>query len=187
MTVHCTLDELEAGLDHVRDSPADGGRVELIVRRPDVDQREVVDHADLDVDLGLVGDSWRDRLSDEHVGTRAAIERQLTIMNSRFAALVAGDEGRWPLAGDQLYVDLDLSEDNVPAGTRLGIGGAVIEVSAPPHTGCQKFSSRFGVDALRFANSAVGRHLHLRGINAMVVVPGTIRRGDAVAKLPAPG
>jgi hypothetical protein len=182
MNVFRTQEELEAGLDDIRNAPPDKGTLDMIVRRPAVDEREVVEVAELHPDHGLVGDSWGDRLPEQYLGTQEAIDRQLTVMNSRFAALIAGDEARWPLAGDQLYVDLDLSEANTPAGTRLAIGEAVIEVSQPPHTGCQKFSSRFGLDALKFANSEVGSAMHLRGVNARVVVPGTIRRGDSVLK-----
>ena len=104
-------------------------------------------------------------------------------MSSRAAALVAGDRERWPLAGDQLYVDLDLSDENLPPGTRLALGSAVLEVTDEPHTGCKKFTARFGLDAMVFVNSPVGRALNLRGINARVVESGTVRVGDAVTKL----
>jgi MOSC domain-containing protein YiiM len=173
-------EQLQAGLGEIRRSPADAGTVELIVRRPKVEEREVVDEAELSVELGLVGDNWLER------GTRqgpADPKAQLTVINTRLLGLVAGDRERWPLAGDQLYVDFDLSEENVPAGTRLAVGGAVIEVTDEPHTGCAKFSARFGSDALRFINSPEGRALHLRGINALVVDAGTVRTGDRVRKL----
>ena len=183
MAVHRTLAELEAGIDHIRSSPSTAGTLDLIVRRSTVDEREVVDTADLDRDHGLVGDSWRDRLSPEDAENRLARAWQLTVMNSRAIALIAIEPERWSLAGDQLYVDFDLSEENVPPGTRIAVGEAVIEVSEPPHRGCQKFSSRFGLEALRFVNSEVGRDLHLRGINAKVVTAGRVRRGDPVRKL----
>jgi MOSC domain-containing protein YiiM len=105
---------------------------------------------------------------------------QINIMNARATALVAGSKDRWPLAGDQLYVDLDLSGANLPPGTRLAIGSAVLEVTSQPHTGCAKFVARFGLDAMKFVNSPVGRELNLRGINAKVVTAGTIRVGDDV-------
>ena len=105
-------------------------------------------------------------------------------MNARAAAAIAGERERWPLAGDQLYVDLDLSLANLPPGSRVQIGSAVIEFSEAPHTGCAKFSARFGVDALRFVNSPTGRELRLRGANCRVVVAGTVRPGDAIRKLP---
>jgi len=151
--------------------------VRLIVRRPRVGDREVVDEAQLDPATGLVGDSWHTRRGSDP-------EMQLTIMNARVTELVAGDTERWPLAGDQLYVDLDLSLANLPAGTRLAIGTAVVEVTAPPHTGCRKFVARFGLDAMKFVNSPTGRQLNLRGINAKVVQPGAVRVGDRVRKVP---
>jgi MOSC domain-containing protein YiiM len=104
-------------------------------------------------------------------------------MNARVIALLAGEQERWSLAGDQLYVDLDLSNENLPPGTRLAIGGALVEVTALPHTGCQKFKARFGRDALVFVNSARGKQLHLRGINARVIQPGKICVGDVVKKV----
>ena len=175
-----TLAELEAGLDHIRGSPRDAGTLEMIVRRPRSDEREVLDTARLDPAEGLVGDRWGAALP------RRA-EQQLTLMNSRVIGLVAQDRSRWPLAGNQLYVDLDLSADNVPAGTRLAIGAAVIEVSAKPHLGCGKFRGRFGFDAVRFVNSPRVSELRLRGINACVVSAGDVRVGDTVRKLAVTG
>ena len=176
------MDELSAGLDEVRRSPRDEGRLELIVRRPRVGGRDVVDEAALDPAEGVVGDGWLTR-GDSHARGPADPAVQVTIMNARAAALVAGTRDRWPLAGDQLYVDFDLSQENLPAGARLAVGSAVLEVSAKPHTGCAKFVSRFGVEAMKFVNSPVGRSLNLRGINARVVEPGSVRVGDTVRKL----
>jgi MOSC domain-containing protein YiiM len=165
----------------VRASPADGGRVELIARRPEVDAREVLEEATLDPDAGLVGDNW---VTKPSLATGAPDPRaQLTLMNARSAALVAGEVERWPLAGDQLYVDLDLSYRNIPPGTRLRVGEATIEVTDEPHRGCGKFSARFGVEALKLVNSAVGRELNLRGINARVIAGGVVRRGDPIVKV----
>lgn len=174
---------LEAGLAEIRRSPADGGTLELIVRRPAVDEREVLDEGALDLEDGLVGDTWRARGSRSTADGSPNPETQLTLINARLLALIEPDRERWPLAGDQLVVDLDLGESNLPPGTRLAIGSAVIEITAEPHTGCAKFSRRFGSAALRFINSPVGRSLHLRGVNARVVTPGTVRAGDAVRKL----
>jgi MOSC domain-containing protein YiiM len=173
---HATPEELLAGLDHVRASPADRGTVELIVRRPVENFREVLAAAELDTSVGLVGDRW-------HLGSSPTNDAQLTLMNARLAQLVARRRERWPLAGDQLYVDFDLSIDNVPAGTRLTIGEAVVELTEVPHTGCAKFSGRFGSEALKFVNKSPGRELRLRGANARVITPGTVRQGDHVAKL----
>jgi MOSC domain-containing protein YiiM len=175
---------LEAGLDDVRAAPAEEGRVELIVLRPEVDARELVEEATLDPDGGLVGDNWHVKPSLKTGAPNP--EAQLTVMNARVTALVAGeDRERWALAGDQLYVDLDLSYRNLPPGTRLQVGEAVIEVTEEPHRGCGKFSSRFGVEALKFVNSAVGRELNMRGINTKIVTGGVVRTGDSVTKLSA--
>ncbi len=178
-------EELEAGLDEILLAPADEGTVELIVRRPAVDEREVLEEATLDLVEGLVGDTWRVRGSKRSADGSAHPDMQLNVMSARAVDLVAaGDRERWALAGDQLYVDLDLSEANLPAGTRLALGTAVIEVTAEPHTGCEKFSARFGGDAHTFVNTKQHRHLRLRGLNAKVVQPGTVRSGDAIRKLP---
>ena len=172
---HTPMETLTAGLDEVRRSPATTGVLELIVRRPRTDVREVVESAELDEAEGLVGDGWKTRGAAE-------IERQLTLANARLMALVAGDKQNWPPAGDQLYVDFDLSQDNAPPGTRLAIGDAVIEVTATPHTGCKKYASRYGLDALEFISTPVGKGLRLRGMYAKVIRSGTIRAGDAVRK-----
>ena len=177
-------EELAVGLDAIRAAPAAAGSLEMIVRRPVVDGREVVEEGVLTAEEGLVGDYWLARGSESRHGGAADPDRQLTVMGSRLVDLLAGgDRTAWPLAGDQLYVDLDISVANLPAGTQLAIGDAVIEVTVPAHTGCSKFSARYGSDALRFVNSPEGRALRLRGLNARVVRPGTIRRGDAVLRL----
>jgi hypothetical protein len=179
------LTALEDGLAEIRRAPVEVGTVELIVRRPAEDEREVLAEAELDPVQGLVGDGWRVRGSGATEDGSAHPHMQLTVMNARVTALVAQAPDRWPLAGDQLYVDLDLSVANLPPGTRLNVGSAVIEVTAEPHRGCGKFARRFGVDALRFVNSGVGRELNLRGINARIVAGGTVRTGDAVRVAPA--
>jgi len=177
--------EPENWLAEVRRSPADHGILELIVRRPSVEEREMLDSGELDITVGLVGDNWLARGSRMMPDGSADAEAQLNIMNSRCARLVAGGDERMHLAGDQLFVDLDLSRENLPAGTRLQIGTAVIEITARPHTGCAKFTRRFGLEAHRWVNGKVGSQQRLRGICAKVVVPGTITAGDAIVKLPA--
>lgn len=176
-------EELQRELDHVSVAPALSGTLDLIVCRPDVDEREVLDAAVLDELEGLVGDSWRGRGSSRTPDGLADPLAQLNLMSSRAAALIAGPRERWALAGDQLFVDFDLSEGATPAGTRLAIGEAVIEITPKPHRGCAKFSARFGVDALRLVNSDIGVKLNLRGRNARVIQGGEIRVGEAVARI----
>jgi hypothetical protein len=171
------IDELNAGFASIAGSPPDEGRLEMVVRRPAEDEREVVTEARIEPGHGLVGDSWSSR-------AKVSAEAEITLMNARCIALLAGSRERWPLAGDQLYVDLDLSEANLPAGSRLRVGEAVLEVSAKPHRGCAKFAARFGDEALRFVSSEQGLAARLRGLNARVVDAGTVRVGDAVAKVP---
>jgi hypothetical protein len=181
---HPSAAELAAALAHIRAAPADVGRVELLVRRPAVNEREVLLEAELNCEFGVVGDTWNQRRSARTPDGSPHPDMQLNVMSARAAAAVAGPPGRWPLAGDQLFLDLDLSETNLPPGTRLEMGSAVIEVTAQPHTGCVKFKSRFGPAALRFVGTPEGLALRLRGLNARVVQPGTVRPGDIVHKRP---
>jgi hypothetical protein len=180
---HLTSEALEAGLEEIRRSPADRGMVKLIVRRPEVGQRETVAEARLDLAEGLVGDNWRARGSRHTPDRSADPDAQLTLMNARAVALMAGSRDRWPLAGDQIYVDLDLSIDNLPAGSWLKLGSAVIEISSQPHTGCQHFTARFGIAATKFANSSVGRQLRLRGLNAKIIAEGLVRVGALATRV----
>lgn len=180
---HLSWDELAAGLTEIQKSPRDEGVLQLIVRRPALEQREILMEGQLERAVGLVGDSWSRRGSSRTPDGSPHPEMQLNIMNARVIALLAQRKDRWPLAGDQLYIDLDLSADNLPAGTRLALGSAVIEVTSEPHTGCSKFAEHFGPQATRFVNSTDGKALRLRGINAKVVQPGTIRVGDLARKL----
>jgi hypothetical protein len=176
--------ELEAGLDEIRRAPRDHGVLELIVRRPTIGEREVLEEGTLDLLDGLVGDSWKNRPSSRMPDGLPHPDMQLNIMNARVTALVAQSKERWRLAGDQFYIDMDLSAANLPPGTQLELGSAVIEVTPQPHTGCRKFVSRFGKEAMRFVNSPVGRQLNLRGINARVVQAGTVRAAAMVRKIP---
>jgi len=179
---HLTTVQLEAGLEEIRRSPKDGGVLKLIVRRPQINVREILGTGELDLTEGLIGDTWKTRGSSRTANGASHPDMQLNIMNSRVAALVAQDANRWQLAGDQLFIDLDLSDENLPPGTRLQIGSAIIEVTAQPHNGCKKFVQRFGLDAIMLVNSPVGKQLHLRGINARVVKAGAIRTNDSVKK-----
>jgi hypothetical protein len=180
---HLTMEQLEAGLDHIRQSPKDEGLVELIARRPTVETREALEEAELSPVDGLIGDSWNVRGSARTPDGSPHPEMQINIMNSRAVALVAQARERWSLAGDQIFIDMDLSKANLPAGSRISIGSAILEVTEPPHTGCHKFVARFGFDAMKFVNSKVGKELCLRGINAKVVQAGTIRVGQVAKKL----
>ncbi|HEX4862503.1 MAG TPA: MOSC domain-containing protein [Acidimicrobiales bacterium] len=182
---YLTIDALEAGLDHIRRSPTDDGTLDLIVCRPGIDERVVLEQGTLDLDLGLVGDDWSVRPTTSTPDGSPNPDGQLALINSRAIALIAGDPGRWSLAGDQLYVDLDLSEEKLPAGTRLQMGDAVVQITPKPHRGCEKFAARFGREALRFVNIGPGKELNLRGRHARVVTPGTISAGDLIRRLPA--
>ena len=180
---HLNKEQLENGLDFIKKSPKDNGVLQLIVRRPKVNEREVLEQGELDLEVGLVGDCWKTKGSSRTTDGFGHPDMQLNLMNSRIIDLIAQDKKRWKLAGDQLFVDLDLSGENLPIGTRLSIGNTVIEVTKIPHTGCKKFVERFGLDAVKFVNSPVGRLLNLRGINAKVIIPGIIKTNDAVRKM----
>jgi hypothetical protein len=184
-SLHLTMTELEAGLAHILDTPKDKGVLEMIVRRPVVDAREVLDSGRLDLEEGLVGDNWKTRGSTANADGSADPDKQLNIMNARVIGLLAGDRERWALAGDQLFLDMDLSRENLPPGTRLALGEAVVEITAKPHTGCKKFAARFGVDALKIISTKQGNELQMRGICARVVQPGEIRVGDVARKITA--
>lgn len=172
---HLTTEELENGLDEIIKSPKDNGVLKLIVCRPKTNEREILETGDLDVKKGLLGDRW---------GTKKAnVNSQLTLMNSRAVDLLAQAKERWALAGDQLYVDLDLTDENLPHGTQLKVGEAIIEITPTPHNGCKKFVERFGLDAMKFVNSPIGKKYHLRGIYAKVIKSGAIRQGDLVKKV----
>ena len=180
---HLTREELESGIEKVLVSPSDAGTLELICARPGVGKRKVLESGTLDIGEGLIGDNWSTRGSKRTEDKSGHPEMQINVMNYRFAMFIAGSRERVSLAGDQLFVDLDLSRDNLPPGTRLSIGSAVIEVTPVPHLGCKKFVERFGVEAMKFANGEFGRSRNLRGINAKVIVGGEIRVGDVITKL----
>lgn len=180
---HRTAEQLEAALPHIRQAPQDTGTVALIVARPAEDERQVLEEGTLDCERGLLGDNWQQRPSSKMPNGLAHPDMQLNLMNARVIEAIAGEQDRWPPAGDQFYVDFDLSEANVPPGTRMAIGTAEIEVTAEPHRGCSKFRARFGDAALRLVNSPLGAKLNLRGVNAKVVSPGVVKAGDALKKI----
>jgi hypothetical protein len=175
--------QLASALDHLRAAPADVGALTLVVRRPERLAREVLDEAVIDEAHGLVGDSWLERATSRAVAAGRHLDAQVTVMSSRMVGLLGDTDDERALAGDQLYVDLDLSFDNLPAGSRIAIGDdVVLEVTAKPHAGCKKFLARYGADAVAFVNSEEGVRLRLRGLNARVVHGGVVRRGDAVRR-----
>jgi len=181
---HLTMDELEAGLDEIKQAPKNNGRLEMIVIRPEVDGRLSLQEGELTVDGGLVGDNWLTKGTSKTPNHTPHPDAQITLANSRVVQLYAQERERWPLAGDQLFVDFDLSNENLAAGDRLQIGTAVLEVTALPHNGCLKFAQRFGHPAHKFVNVPAHRHLNLRGIYAKVVQNGIIHTGDTIKILP---
>lgn len=177
------FETLERGFDLIKESPPVEGTLQLIVIRPEVDQRKELDVGVLDQKQGLIGDNWATRGSSRTRNGSAHPDMQINIMNSRVIELISQQRGDWKMAGDQLFVDFDLSKTNVPPGTRLAVGDAILEVTSVPHTGCKKFAQRYGVDALKFISTPSGREWQLRGINARVVKSGSIKIGDAVVKI----
>lgn len=175
-TLHLSQAQLQAGLDHITQAPKNNGVVDSIVIRPQENERIVLATCELSPQLGVHGDGWSNQRSPN-------AKAQMTLMNSRAIALIAGTTERWALAGDQLYVDLDLSDDNMKPGQRLSVGSAVLEVTDKPHLGCAKFASRFGNEALEFVNSTQGRCLRLRGMYVIVVEAGMVKVGDSIVKV----
>jgi hypothetical protein len=182
MDNYLTTKQLEASLEHIKQSPTDKGKLEMIVIRPDVDQRKILQEGYLDVEKGLVGDNWSTKGSSKTTDGTSHPDMQLNIMNSRCISHIAKNKDRWQLAGDQLFIDMNLSDENLPPETQLNIGEATIEITAIPHNGCKKFTQRFGMDAVKFVNSPIGKKMHLRGINAKVVKSGKINNRDIVSK-----
>jgi MOSC domain-containing protein YiiM len=183
MTKHLSLGELQGRLAQIARSPRDRGILRAIVIRPETDARITLPRCELSPEGGVHGDNWAKGCWMSLPDGRPHPDVQVTIMNVRTIALIAQEEARWSLAGDNLIADLDLSAENLPPGTRLAVGSALLEITAVPHKGCRKFAARFGVDATRFVNSRDGTRLHLRGIYARIVEPGMIAVGDAIEKL----
>jgi MOSC domain-containing protein YiiM len=182
---HATADFLAAGLANIRQSPKDGGTVDLIVVRPASGERMILDSAQLTPESGVLGDRWQATAWKKLPDGSPDPAIQVTLMNSRCIALIAGDEQNWATAGDNLFVDMDLSKENLPVGTQLAIGECIVQIAQPAHNGCHKFRKRFGADAVKFVNSQEGKVLRLRGVHARVVHAGSIHVGDKIHRLPA--
>lgn len=176
-------EQINEKLPYIMESPKDNGILSFIVIRPGVDDRKLIQEGQLSSTEGLIGDSWNQRPSRHTPDNSPYIENQVTIMNKRVIESIAQNEERQLLAGDQLFVDFDLSEENLPPGSRLQIGNAIVQISHVPHNGCGKFKERFGSEALKFVNSEMGKANHFRGLNAKVIKEGKIQTGDPVAKL----
>jgi len=175
--------QLNLGLDHIQNSPNDDGVLEMIVIRPGENERVVLDKSLVSSKLGVHGDNWAIKCWKTLPDGSPHPEVQIAITNSRSIGLLAQDKARWSLAGDNLYVDFNLSDENLRAGQRLAIGTAILEITTHAHNGCKKFNARFGADAVKFVNSPIGKKLHLRGIYAKVVQDGVIQVGDRIRKV----
>ena len=180
---HLNESELNANMDYMLAAPKKKGELKMIVRRPAENEREILKEGKLSKEFGLEGDNWIHRGSSKTDDGSSHPEMQLNIMNARVIEKLAGDKERWQLAGDQLFIDLDLSDNNLPPGSQLKIGTAIVEVTAIPHNGCKKFTQRYGIDAVKFVNSPEGKKNHFRGINAKVIQEGTITTGDEIIKI----
>jgi MOSC domain-containing protein YiiM len=180
---HLSALELEPGLADVLESPADNGRLESIFVRPAPNERRALTAAQLSPDRGIDGDRWVHDGSHASKGGAPNPRSQVSLMNSRYLRTIAGEEDAMCLAGDNLVVDFDLSEANLPAGSQLAIGDVVIiEITDLSHTGCGKFQNRYGKEVREFTNNERGKSLHLRGRYARIVTGGAINVGDAVRK-----
>lgn len=183
MIEHRSFSDLQAGLEKIKKSPNDNGMLYMIVVRSMKRERAVPWYCNLAPEFGLEGDHWSQGSWKSLPDGSPDPQVQVTLMNSRCLDLIATSKERWPLAGDNLIVDMDLSASNLKPGQKLSIGSAILEVSDIPHTGCMKFRDRFGVEALRFVSTKEARELRLRGVFARVVKAGEIRIGDHLKKI----
>ena len=183
MIEHPSLDILEAGLEHIRNSPTDNGLLHMIVVRPEKKQRSTPEHCLLSSKGGAEGDHWAKGCWKSLPDGSPDPDVQITIMNSRCLELISSSPSQWPLAGDNLIADLDLGVHNLKPGQKLSVGTTILEITAVPHTGCDNFKVRFGLDSLKFVSTKAGKELRLRGIYARIIQDGEIRIGDRLKKV----
>lgn len=183
MFKYLSTEEVEAGVENIKESPKNNGVLQLIVRRPETETREIISTGKINFENGLEGDNWKPRGSRHTPDNSADPEAQITLMNSRVIDLLANDKENWQLAGDQLFVNMDLSIENLPPLSQIQMGSAILEISAKPHTGCKKFSGRFGIEALVFISTPLGKSLRMRGVNAKVIQAGEIHVGDVIRRV----
>lgn len=183
MVYHRSREELDQGLDEIAETPRDRGRLEAIVLRPAKNERKPVNSVELSPEEGVKGDHWAKGCWKSLSDGSPHPDVQICMMNARVIRLLAGDKANWPPAGDQLFVDLDLSRSNLAAGQRLSLGGTILEITDVPHNGCSKFIERYGRDATQFVNSKIGKENRFRGIYAKVIEAGTISVGDVIRKI----
>ncbi len=181
--VNLTFDELMGAWADIDPSPTESGTVEMIVRRPETESREHIQEGELSTVDGLVGDNWLARGSSSTPDGSAHPEAQITLMSTRIIDIIAQDKDNWDLAGDQFFVDFDLSMDNLPTGSKIQVGSAILEISEKPHTGCAKFAKRYGASARKFVMTDEGKQARLRGVNARVIQAGTVKVNDIIKKL----
>ena len=180
---HLTFDELNAGLAHIRASPKEEGRLEAIIARPAPGERRDLASSEISLAGGVHGDHWAKGCWKTTADGKPDPDVQICMMNARCIELIAQERSNWPPAGDNFFIDMDLTPGNMPPGTRLGIGSAIIEVTGIAHNGCASFIERYGRDACVFVNTGEGERLRLRGIYARVVRDGRVSVGDKVKKL----
>ncbi|MEM6942438.1 MAG: MOSC domain-containing protein [Pseudomonadota bacterium] len=180
---HRTRAELEAALPLILAAPKDGGRLDMIVSRPAPGERTLPQRARLTAEGGVEGDHWAKgcwlSLDD---GTPHP-DVQICLMMSRMIRAIAGEEAHWPPAGDNLFIDMDLTPANTPPGTRLALGSVEMVVTPEPHNGCEAFIERFGREACVFVNTGPGKTHRLRGIYCRVTKDGDISVGDSLRKI----
>ncbi|MDA1190559.1 MAG: MOSC domain-containing protein [Candidatus Poribacteria bacterium] len=180
---HLTTEQIEAKLDWIQSAPTDNGTLEGICIRPASNERVELERCRLSPKLGVEGDSWARKCWKTLADGSPDPDVQVTIMNARAIEVMAGSRDRWKWAGDQLFADFNVGVDNLQPGDRVRIGDALLEITAEPHNGCDKFKDRFGLDALKYVNSPDGKSLRLRGIYARIVEEGVINVGDTIRKV----